>query len=371
MIQSRPYRWALSRLQVTAACSLLCVSLLFAASAASAQDLAEAARQEKARKAAQAQKQSHVYTNEDLQHSQILTPEDRTIIEALKKNATLPAVKETSPAIAPTQDAAAPESLGEIARHLRREKAARQAEQARKVPPPSPFPMELPHDATLAHPMPLRPALIPASASPSSAIKPTVPTGSVKRDPFSRAIISAAPRSNFISAPMPKPSSHPTLASTPLVAPSATMHSSPVGSKAHPESVRIQPGDSLWNLSRQYLGKGSRWQEWLSHNPGIVDPRRMQPGAVLVVPPLESESAPPPDSRAAPRAVSQSSETVYVQPGDSLWKLAAQHLGNGADWPCLAHANTDLHDVDLIYPGQKLSLPSSCTKEIDPTLALP
>jgi nucleoid-associated protein YgaU len=354
MSQLRPSMRALTRLQIVAACALICVSFLFTASTINAQDIAEVARQEKARKAAQAQKQSHVYTNEDLQHSQILTPEDRTIFEARKKNAAPPAVNETSPAVTPTQDAAAPESLGEIARRVRPEKAARQAEQARKVPAPAPFPMELPHEATLAHPKPL---------SPSPVAPSSVPNGFLKRDPFSRVAISAVPRSNSVAAPMllPKPIAPSGPAPSPIVVPPTTMRSSPVVSKTNPGSLRIQPGDSLWNLSRQYLGRGSRWQEWLSHNPGIGDPRRIEPGTVLLIPPIENKSAPALDSRAGSRPEAQLSGTISVQPGDSLWKIAAQHLGNGRDWPCLAHANPDLRDVNRIYPGHKLSLPTSCT----------
>ncbi len=362
MSQLRPSTGALTRLRIVAACSLICVSFLVAASATNAQDVAEAARQEKARKAAQAQKQSHVYTNEDLQHSQILTPEDRTVAEARKKNAAPPAVNETSPANVPTQDAAAPESLGEIARRARREKAARQAEQARRVPAPVPFPMELPHETTLAHPKPLSPATVAPSSAPTRSSRPIVPNSSVKRDPFSRAVISSAPRNNSISAPLPKSVSPSTPAPTHIVVPPTTMHASPLVSNAHPESVRIQPGDSLWNLSRQYLGKASRWQEWLSHNRGIGDPRRLQPGMVLLIPSLENQLAPPVDSGVSPHAEAQLSETISVQPGDSLWKLAAEHLGHATNWPCLARANPDLRDVDRIYPGQKLSLPAFCTK---------
>ena len=50
------------------------------------QQVAEAARQEKARKAAQQKKESHVYTNEDLKQSQILTQQDRSRVEARKNN---------------------------------------------------------------------------------------------------------------------------------------------------------------------------------------------------------------------------------------------------------------------------------------------
>ncbi len=371
MSRSRLSPRALSRWQISAACTIVCVSSCFAAPRLYAQDSAEAARQEKARKAAQPQKQQpHVYTNEDLQRSQILTQEDRTVAEARKKNAAPPAVNEASPSNAPAQEAAATESLGEIARRIRREKAARQAEQARKVPPPSPFPMELPHETNLAHPKPLSPALIAPSASPSKPFKPATPSGSVKRDPFSRAAIPAAPRSNSVSAPMPNPILPSTPAPPPIVAPPTTMHSSPVISKTHVDSVRIQPGDSLWDLSRQYLGKGSRWQEWLSHNPGIGDPRRMQPGTVLLVPPGGIKSAAHSEPETILRPEVHSPGTISVRPGDSLWKIAAQHLGGGTDWPCLAHANPNLPDVDLIYPGQSLILPATCTVGVHPRVAL-
>jgi hypothetical protein len=134
--------------------------------------MAEAARQEKARKAAQQKPPAHVYTNEDLQRSQILTPEDRAPIEARKKNVTPPPEDENSPAIAPSQDtqqATSSESLGEIARRLRAEKAARQAEQARKLPQPAPFKLDLPHDAVLAHPKPPARPLVAPSTVPSSS----------------------------------------------------------------------------------------------------------------------------------------------------------------------------------------------------------
>ncbi len=374
----RPSSWALSRMRRIGACAILCALSLCAARSANAQDMAEAARQEKARKAAQQKPPAHVYTNEDLQRSQILTPEDRAPIEARKKNVTPPPADENSPAIAPSQDtqqATSSESLGEIARRLRAEKAARQAERARKLPQPDPFKLDLPHDAVLARPKPPARPLIAPSTVPSSSpriVKPSVNSGAVKRDPFSRAIISAAPR-NVITVPALKPvapasPARPTAGAVPAVAPPivvppATIHPSPVNSNHRPDSVRVQTGDSLWNLSRQYLGKGSRWQEWLNRNPGIGDPRRLQPGAVLLVPLAEAAVATAPadsPSSLLPNEMPPAT-MISVQSGDSLWRIAAAHLGSGADWPCLAQANPDLSDVSLIYPGQTLVLPASCT----------
>ncbi|MFO3706379.1 LysM peptidoglycan-binding domain-containing protein [Xanthomonas codiaei] len=51
-------------------------------------------------------------------------------------------------------------------------------------------------------------------------------------------------------------------------------------------------------------------------------------------------------------------ETVTVQAGDSLSKIAKRHLGDGALWPRIFEVNRDtLQDPDKIFPGQVLHLP--------------
>ena len=61
--------------------------------------VAEAARQEKSRKEAQQKKDSHVYTNEDLKQSQILTQQDRSRIEAHKNNSPATPATPAEPAV--------------------------------------------------------------------------------------------------------------------------------------------------------------------------------------------------------------------------------------------------------------------------------
>ncbi|HEY4977819.1 MAG TPA: LysM peptidoglycan-binding domain-containing protein [Candidatus Acidoferrum sp.] len=369
--------------------ALACASLLFIPLVTCAQDgdAAEAARQEKASKAAQPRKQApHVYTNDDLQRSQILTPEDRAPLEARKKNSVPPVINDALPSNAAADGASAPESLGEVARRVRQEKAARQAEQAGKLPPPTPFHLELPQAETFAHPKPLARPLVAPLPPRSKSVSPSIAAGSRKRDPFSRAIISAPHNSIAASAPAMKsvvplakipaavvqplsPVLQPT-AVAPSVSPvlSAPVHStSAIDTKARPDTVRVQTGDSLWNLSRQYLGKGSRWQEWLSRNPTIGDPRRMQPGAVLLVP----LAAPHADVRDGPPSGALPPGTISVQSGDSLWRIAAKQFGRGTDWPCLAQANPDLRDVDRIYPGQTLQIPGACPAADHSSVAQP
>src|SRR5260370_2831511 len=66
---------------------------VFGATKCSAQDVAEAARQERTQKESKQKKTKHVYTEQDLKRDQILTPEDRAQVEA-KKNQTVPPAAE-------------------------------------------------------------------------------------------------------------------------------------------------------------------------------------------------------------------------------------------------------------------------------------
>jgi nucleoid-associated protein YgaU len=350
-------------------CLFLSTAFLFTIPVANAQDVAEAACQEKARKAAQPQKaQTHVYTNDDLQKPQILTPEDRAPVEARRKNSAAPHVNGTTPSKETADDAATAVSLGEIARRLRQEKAARQAEQAGEISIPSLFHIELPSQTTLAQPSSLAPSspgsalpVLPTAAQPFKSARPT------KRDPFSRDPHTSPVSS--VSATMPKtiaPSTPTTVMAPRAITPRAEAPVSAIprstASKNYGGTVRVQAGDSLWDLSRQYLGKGSRWQEWLIRNPQIVDPRHVQTGAILFVPTAEvrAEISSKPGAGFASSVEDQSAVTVSVRSGDSMWRIAAIHLGRGAAWPCLASANPAVRDSSLIYPGQSLLIPASC-----------
>jgi len=59
--------------------------------------------------------------------------------------------------------------------------------------------------------------------------------------------------------------------------------------------------------------------------------------------------------------ISSSEKRVRVQTGDSLWKLAASQLGSGHAWNCLAAANPQIENANRIYPGQLLVIPTNCS----------
>jgi len=387
---AHPSRWAPTRLP--SLCALVCffasTSLLTLPSRAQdaqtdSQSVAEAARQEKARKAeAQQKKESHVYTNEDLKQSQILTQRDRSLVEARKNNSPATPTTPAEPSVN-AQKNSAPESLGEAARRYRRQKLENsQAAEAAKRQPTSRFPMDLSHPSYAAPAKPVAPLASPSSP-PRQSAKPLPRTSPSRRDPFSRQIFSPAlpseraPLSPNLSAPAKPavslsdvaphaPAAHPAppaaapnllLPSKPLPAlPSPAPRAAPIApavNNLNANKVRIQPGDSLWKLARRHLGSGSRWNELLASNPTISDPNHIQPGILLIVPTTELR----------PRAQPSS---VTIQSGDSLWKIAASRLGSGAAWPCIVQANPQLRDASRLRPGQLLNLPASCPPQHRP-----
>lgn len=90
------------------------------------------------------------------------------------------------------------------------------------------------------------------------------------------------------------------------------------------------------------------------------------PGVSAVVPKMNTpagphRAAPPPRGAGRP-------DTVVVRPGDTLWGIAAAHLGKrprvaaiAAEWPRWWAANRVVigPDPDLIRPGQRLRTPSA------------
>jgi nucleoid-associated protein YgaU len=131
----------------------------------------------------------------------------------------------------------------------------------------------------------------------------------------------------------------------------------------------VQPHDTLWGLAANHLGNADRWEQLFDLNRGrsepngnVVDPSLIRVGWTLKFPVgatgLSSEPAP---NRVA--------DPVYVvQPGDSLWALAAAHLGSPYRWSELFELNRGraepggrLVDPNLIYVGWTLKFPPGAT----------
>lgn len=136
-------------------------------------------------------------------------------------------------------------------------------------------------------------------------------------------------------------------------------------------TVTVKRGDTLWDIADLHLGDPMRYTEIRELNLGRTQPdgRELKdadwvlPGWVLLLP-GDAVGADPPVS--ATRAETVGDRTAVVEPGDTLWTIAATHLGDGARYPEIVDLNrgvlqrdgSGLTDPDLIRPGWVLRLPT-------------
>jgi nucleoid-associated protein YgaU len=160
-----------------------------------------------------------------------------------------------------------------------------------------------------------------------------------------------------VSAPLP---------TTPAAPAAGTTHEqeqtrSAPGAASVARTYTVQPGDTLWQIATDHLGDGSRFTEIAHLNYGVAQAdghaltaaHWLTPGWQLTLP----DDAAPADA---------AEQTVVVEPGDTLWQIAQEHLGDGDRYPDIAAASAGLQndgarlvDPDLIRPGWELILPRS------------
>ena len=301
---------------------------VFGVTQCSAQDVAEAARQERAQKESKQKKSKHVYTEQDLKRDRILTPEDRAQVEA-KKNQLAPPSAEKAQEAVDAQSLPPDAPLGDVARRFRKQKQSQKLQQSAE------FHLPFPDAPVLAAPKPPMTPLRPPFSKPAPPrFAPYQPP--VKRSPFERPKV-------FFSAPaLVMPSRAPAVRVTPSQPAAPIVLAAP----AKLSVVTARPGDSLWRLAQQNLGKGLRWHDLLAVNPGIVDANHIVAGSQIYLPAVVSSL--------------RTATKITVRKGDTLSKIAQTQLGHASYWSCIAHANPAVHDANVIYEGQLLLLPASC-----------
>jgi murein DD-endopeptidase MepM/ murein hydrolase activator NlpD len=121
----------------------------------------------------------------------------------------------------------------------------------------------------------------------------------------------------------------------------------------------VQPGDTLWSISRKHGVDVDTLARANSLGPGSV----LRVGRELTIPPAGAAAragasvapagvaANKPPAR-SPRPASASGRTVsyVVEPGDTLWSIAERHGTTVED----LMARNDLEDADRLRPGQRL-----------------
>lgn len=140
--------------------------------------------------------------------------------------------------------------------------------------------------------------------------------------------------------------------------------------------VTVREGDSLWRLAELYLGDGARYPEIAERNKGVVQADGaaldndlwLTPGWRIELPPdaaLPSEVNPDGDD-AADQVEHQdgATSTVVVEPGDTLWSIAEEQLGDGRQAAEIARL-TGIADPSVIHPGDVVLVPATGDDVVD------
>jgi nucleoid-associated protein YgaU len=284
-----PSRFGLRLLCRTVLGLMLVVSGSPVATTAAQQDAAEAARQARAQKQSDAARPSHVYTNDDLTRQEILTPADRSRFVAARAPETSKPETQAAATSAPAEDV----PLGDVARYYR----AQREEQARADARPAAPTLQAKSFPLLASSTPLAAMKQPVAhtAAPATSVWPTR-----KRDPFVHAQLPLVAAPTMVAGANASNAgtevTQPAKRIDPAVAPAAKLQTvrptvtAPVAQAlarvASPRisSILVAEGDTLWSISRRFLGSGTRWKLIIAVNPGLEDPRQLRAGMQLILP---------------------------------------------------------------------------------------
>lgn len=137
--------------------------------------------------------------------------------------------------------------------------------------------------------------------------------------------------------------------------------------------VTVERGDTLWSLAETHLGDGERWSDIDAVNRGrtmtdgspFVSSDLIRPGWMLRIPDHHAGHAGNPGDPTGSVDQPRQAPSYLVGPGDTLWGIAEDALGDSTRYPEVFEANRgapqpgggSLTDADHIEPGWRLSIP--------------
>jgi LysM repeat protein len=355
------------------------------------QGVAEAARQERARKQESQKRAKHVYTEEDLKHPNILTPEDRAQIEARRnecaqQNNCSPAPPQIPPASLDANSETPQVPLGEVARRLRKQK------ELQALKPKQSEAFHLPFSTpALASPILPGPSAIRPPAQP--VLHPKTPSNVFRRDPFSA--VPLRPQGRRPEVPRPElrrteiqPSAREEIRSEVRQDIHASSREN-IRPRVHPKSsgdVRPKVREEILPIGRPnvhpdfsedvrptlpaHVRQVAPALPKISSRPATPSiliqpmhprvPSTLAPSNTFAKPVAPAATVRPSKPQPALSPVTTATKkTVSVESGDSLWKLAEENLGRGQRWPELLAANRNIVNPNQISAGAQLNLPSA------------
>lgn len=167
---------------------------------------------------------------------------------------------------------------------------------------------------------------------------------------------------------------------TPPTTPTRTPPATPATGTDRPQTHTVVAGDNLTSISQQYFGSARHWRAIADFN-GIENPDRLRVGQTIRLPSAEQLGAgrapatdraapttptvrPAPPTTATPRpatppAATGPSRTHTVAENETLWKIAEQYYGEGANWRLIFDANRNLlgDRPDALKVGMNLVIP--------------
>jgi nucleoid-associated protein YgaU len=115
-----------------------------------------------------------------------------------------------------------------------------------------------------------------------------------------------------------------------------------------PKIHKVENGQNLWTIAEMYYGSGYNWVDIAKENK-LSNPDKLLTDTELIIPKVEV---------AKTNDISSASVemiTYTVKPGDNLWNIALNQLGDGYAWSKIAKQN-NLSNPDIIHAGNILKI---------------